>query len=122
MTALTEAAAAEAGIKTIEWHAVLREPGAYFESQHAQLSRHSYADAAHMFSEVMKKGVLFMPEPHFFPGAAPYWFFLFDYAPFLRTFAAPGRRLFLHDYADRTPYPGWRLIEDRKSTRLNSSH
>src|SRR3546814_7933039 len=73
ITALTEAAAAEAGIKTIEWHAVLREPGAYFESQHAQLSRHSYADAAHMFSEVMKKGVLFMPEPHFFPGAAPYW-------------------------------------------------
>src|SRR3546814_4962209 len=60
ITALTEAAAAEAGIKTIEWHAVLREPGAYFESQHAQLSRHSYADAAHMFSEVMKKGVLFM--------------------------------------------------------------
>src|SRR3546814_15804912 len=64
-----------------------------------------------MFSEVMKKGVLFMPEPHFFPGAAPYWFFLFDYAPFLRTFAAPGRRLFLHDYADRTPYPGWRMID-----------
>src|SRR3546814_2289821 len=63
ITALTEAAAAEAGIKTIEWHAVLREPGAYFESQHAQLSRHSYADAAHMFSEVMKEGVLFMPEP-----------------------------------------------------------
>src|SRR3546814_14922416 len=93
MTALTEAAAAEAGIKTIEWHAVLREPGAYFESQHAQLSRHSYADAAHMFSEVMKKGVLFMPEPHFFPGAAPYWFFLFDYSPFLRTFAAPGSQI-----------------------------
>src|SRR3546814_10993658 len=63
-----------------------------------------------MFREVMKKGVLFMPEPHFFPGAAPYWFFLFDYAPFLRTFAAPGRRLFLPDYADRTPYPGWRVI------------
>src|SRR3546814_4104654 len=33
ITALTEAAAAEAGIKTIEWHAVLREPGAYFRSE-----------------------------------------------------------------------------------------
>ncbi|HEU4960497.1 MAG TPA: hypothetical protein VFT56_08820 [Sphingomonas sp.] len=111
VAALVEATAAEAGVETIEWQAVLREPGAYFESLHSQFSRHSYADTGHMFSEVMKKGVLFMPEPHFFPGAAPYWFFCFDYAPFLQRFAASGRRLFVYDYTDPVPYPGWAMID-----------
>src|SRR3546814_20794808 len=75
ITALTEAAAAEAGIKTIEWHAVLREPDAYFESQHAPLRRPSSADAAHRLREVMKMGVLIMHDPNFLPGQAPYLFF-----------------------------------------------
>jgi hypothetical protein len=108
---LIERSAAAHGVTGIEWHAALREPGAYFESIHSQLSWHTYADGLHMFSEVMKKGVLFLPEPHEGEGATPYWFFCFDYQPFLAGFAAPGRRLLVHDYADRTPYPGWRLID-----------
>lgn len=107
---LIETTAAAHGVTGIEWHAALREPGAYFASIHSQLSWHTYADALHMFSEVMKKGVLFLPEPHHGEGATPYWFFAFDYAPFLQAFAAPGRALFAHDYNDRNPYPGWRLI------------
>lgn len=111
ITALLEEVAANAGITEIEWHAVIREPGAYFESLHSQLSWHTYADGLTMFSEVMKKGALFLPEPHPGEKATPYWFFCFDYHPFLAGFAAaPGRQLFVHDYADRAPYPGWRMI------------
>src|SRR3546814_5872003 len=57
--------AADHGFDEIEWHAVIREPGAYFESLHSQLSWHTYADSLTMFSEIMKKGVLFLPEPHY---------------------------------------------------------
>lgn len=108
---LLEASAAENGVTEIEWHAAIREPGAYFESIHPQLSWHTYADGLHMFAEVMKKGVLFLPEPHPGDDATPYWFFCFDYQPFLAAFATGGRRLFVHDYADRHPYPGWRMID-----------
>lgn len=107
---LLERTAAERGVTEIEWHAVIREPGAYFESIHPQLSWHTYADGLHMFSEVMKKGVLFLPEPHPGDDATPYWFFCFDYDPFLTAFAE-GRRLFVQDFADRSPYPGWRMID-----------
>lgn len=107
---LLERTAADKGVTAIEWHAVIREPGAYFESIHPQLSWHTYADGLHMFAEVMKKGVLFLPEPHPGDDATPYWFFCFDYHPFLSGFAA-GRSLFVHDYADRAPYPGWRMID-----------
>jgi hypothetical protein len=109
---LIEQVAADQSIADIEWHAAIREPGAYFESIHPQLSWHTYADGLHMFAEVMKKGVLFLPEPHPGDGATPYWFFCFDYHAFLTRFVADsGRRLFVHDYADRAPYPGWRLID-----------
>src|SRR3546814_14829946 len=65
-----------------------------------------------MFSCVMKKGLLFLPEPHYGPGATPYWFFCFDYHAFLAGFAAmPGRQFFVHDYEDPDPYPGWRIVE-----------
>lgn len=110
VAALLEQTAADKGVTAIEWHAVIREPGAYFESIHPQLSWHTYADGLHMFAEVMKKGVLFLPEPHPGDDATPYWFFCFDYDPFLTAFAAR-RALFVQDYADRLPYPGWRMIE-----------
>ncbi|HWK34870.1 hypothetical protein [Sphingomonas sp.] len=111
VAALLEQVAAEEGITEIEWHAVIREPGAYFASIHSQLSWHTYADSLTMFAEVMKKGMVFLPEPHFGEGATPYWFFCFDYFAFLMGFAATGRRLFVHDYEDRLPYPGWRMID-----------
>ena len=113
--ALIEEVAAGFGIRHIEYHAAIREPGAYFESLYAQLSWHSYADALHMFSEVMKKGVLFMPEPFSGEHATPYWFYCFDYQPFFEAFAA-SRTLFVHDYADRAPYPGWRMIDRLRAT------
>ena len=109
---LIEQAAAAYGIGPIEWHAALREPGAYYESLYAQLSWHSFADAFHMFSEVMKKGMLFMPEPFAGECATPYWFYCFDYQPFLAAFAATGRAVVTYDYADNRPYPGWRLLGD----------
>jgi hypothetical protein len=110
--ALIEQVAADRGIERIEWHAVIREPGSYFESLYAQLSWHTFVDALHMFSEVMKKGVLFMPEPFHGEHATPYWFYCFDYQPFLAAFAAAGgRNLYVHDHADRQPYPGWRMLE-----------
>lgn len=110
IAALLEETAAARGVTSIEWHAVIREPGAYFESIHPQLSWHTYADGLHMFAEVMKKGVLFLPEPHPGDDATPYWFFCFDYAPFLTAFAK-GRALFIQDFADRLPYPGWRMVD-----------
>ncbi|MEZ0244655.1 MAG: hypothetical protein ACAH11_14870 [Sphingomonas sp.] len=110
IAALLEETAAAKGVTEIEWHAVIREPGAYFESIHPQLSWHTYADGLHMFAEVMKKGVLFLPEPHPGDDATPYWFFCFDYEPFLAAFAE-NRRFFLQDFADRDPYPGWRMLE-----------
>jgi len=109
--ALIEEVAAAFGIAPVEWHATIREPGAYFESLYAQLSWHSFADALHMFSEVMKKGVLFMPEPFLGEQEIPYWFYCFDYQPFLQAFAGTGRHVIVHDYADRAPYPGWRMVD-----------
>ena len=109
--ALIEEVAAAFGIAPVEWHAAIREPGAYFESIYAQLSWHSFADGLHMFSEVMKKGVLFMPEPFAGEHATPYWFYCFDYQPFFESFAASGRDLHVHDFADCDPYPGWRVLE-----------
>lgn len=110
IVALLEETAAAKSVTEVEWHAVIREPGAYFESIHPQLSWHTYADGLHMFSEVMKKGVLYLPEPHPGDDATPYWFFCFDYEPFLARFAE-GRAFFLQDFADRIPYPGWRMID-----------
>jgi len=112
LPAQIEQVAADQGIDRIEWHAVIREPGSYSESLYAQLSWHTFADVLHMFSEVMKKGVLFMPEPFLGDHATPYWFYCFDYRPFFATFAAAaGRNLYVHDYADSRPFPGWRMLE-----------
>lgn len=112
VAALIEDAAVVAGVTAIEWHAAIREPGAYFESLMAQLSYHVYGDALSLFVQAMQKGMIFVPEPQPARDATPYWFYCFDYYAFLSGFAAvPGRRLFVHDYADRDPYPGWRLVE-----------
>ncbi|MBR0552843.1 hypothetical protein [Stakelama marina] len=106
-----EQAARNAGVETVTWHVTLREPGAYFASLYAQLQHHIYADPLEMFFEVIRKGVLFRPEP--LPGqdGTPYWFYCFDYAPLLQAFAADGHRVMLHDYEDCDPFPAWRMID-----------
>ena len=106
-----DAAAARVGAE-VEWHFVLREPGAYFASLHAQLQWHVYADALWMFAEVMNKGGLYMHDPAPNWGGTPCWFYCFDHARHLGAFAAAsGHRPLIHDYADGAPFPGWRLLD-----------
>lgn len=109
---LIETTAAAAGVKTLEWDVVLRDPGEYFASLHAQLHWHTYADSLFMFTEVMNKGMLFMSDPMPGSGTRPYWFFCFDHhayvGAFVRSTAAP---VFVHDYVDDRPFPGWRILE-----------
>ena len=108
---LVDEAAARVGA-TVEWHMVLREPGAYFASLHAQLQWHVYVDALWMFAEVMNKGGLYMHDPAPNWGGTPYWFYCFDAARYLDAFAASGHRPRVHDYADDHPFPGWRLLAE----------
>lgn len=96
----------------IEWHLTLREPGAYFASLHAQLQHHVYADALTMFTEVMRKGMIFIADP--LPGeqGTPYWCYCFDHHGHLAAFADTTRfPVLVHDYADADPFPGWRLLD-----------
>jgi hypothetical protein len=111
VAAAIDAAARADGVDAVQWHVVLRDPGAYFASLYAQLQHHLYADALEMFSEVVRKGTLFRPEP--MPGAhaTPYWFYCFDYHAFLSGFAADGHHLIAHDYAADGAFPGWRMID-----------
>lgn len=109
---LIESTALASGVKTIEWDVVLRDPGEYFASLHAQLHWHTYADSLFMFTEVMNKGMLFMSDPMPKSGTRPYWFFCFDHhsyvGNFVRSTAAP---VHVHDYADGQPFPGWRMLD-----------
>ena len=107
-----EAAALLHGVTAIEWHVALREPGAYFASLHAQLQHHVYADSVTMFTEVLRKGMLFVADP--LPGerGTPYWCYCFDHHAALSDFAAATRHpVLVHDYADADPFPGWRLLD-----------
>jgi hypothetical protein len=104
------ASAARAGA-AVEWHVVLRDPSDYFASLFAQLQWHVYADALTMFAEVMNKGGLYMHDPAPNWGGTPYWFYCFDHATWLRVFAEAGHVPLVHDYADRLPFPGWRLLD-----------
>lgn len=109
---LIEAAAAAHGVTAIEWHVALREPGAYFASLHAQLQHHVYADCVTMFTEVLRKGMLFVADP--LPGerGTPYWCYCFDHHAALADFTAATRHpVLVHDYADADPFPGWRLLD-----------
>jgi hypothetical protein len=97
---------------SVEWHAVLRKPDAYFSSLYAQLQCHVYADALTMFAEIMNKGGLYMHNPAPNWGGTPFWYYSFDHARDLDVFArATGQHVFAHDYADDQPFPGWRLLQ-----------
>ena len=107
-----EATAAAMGVTEIEWHIVVREPGAYFASLHAQLQHHVYADTLAMLRDVLKKGVVFIPDPLAGEPGAPYWFYCFDHHAYIAGFAArTAHKVVVHDYADADPYPGWRMID-----------
>ncbi len=99
-----------AGIDTVEWHLVLREPGAAFASLFAQLQHHVYADAFQLFYDVMHRGFIHMTEP--MPGkGTPYWYYAFDHAAELERLAESTEApVFAHDFAAQAPFPGAGLL------------
>ena len=108
---LIETAAARGGVDEIEWHIVLREPGACFASLHAQLQHHVYADSLTMLIEVLRKGMLFIADPSPGERATPYWCYSFDHHAQIAAFAEATRHpVLVHDYADDVPFPGWRML------------
>jgi hypothetical protein len=89
----------------------VREPGGYFASLFSQLQYHLYADATQLFYEVMRRGVAHFPDP-FMGAETPYWYYVFDYQRLIGDFAASTPHpVVVHDYADRQPFPGWRIAE-----------
>lgn len=106
-----EMAASFAGISRVEWHVVLREPGAAFASLFAQLQHHVYADAFAMLYDAMRRGFLHVAAP--MPGSGtPYWYYSFDHARDLARLAdrAEGE-VIAHDFAASAPFPGAGLLD-----------
>jgi hypothetical protein len=103
-------AAVQGRVTEIEYHVVLREPGAAFASLFRELAKHTYSDPLSLFYSVMRRGFIHMVEPG---GGVPYWYYSFDQARDLKEFArrASGK-LQVHDFKDSDPFPGWRIISD----------
>jgi hypothetical protein len=107
-----EAAALEAGAETIEWHICLRNTGEYFASLYSQLQHHIYADPVAMLCEVLRDGMMMVIDPSPGERATPYWCFCFDHHRYISGFAsATEHPVILHDFLDRDPFPGWRMLE-----------
>jgi hypothetical protein len=107
-----EQAAAAAGVEAVEWHFCLRDPGEYFGSLHAELRHHLYTDPAAMAVEILRDGMMLLMEPLPDRTGAPFWGFCFDHFRYISAFAAQTRYpVYLHDFRDRSPFPGWRLLE-----------
>lgn len=101
-----EMAASFAGIDQVEWHVVLREPGAAFASLFAQLQHHIYADAFAMLYDALRRGFLHVAAP--MPGeGTPYWYYSFDHARDLARLATRVTgTVIAHDFAAPVPFPG----------------
>lgn len=106
-----EAVAAAEGVSAIEWHMVIREPGATFASICGYMHHHDYADSLDLFYRAMSRGGLYFPGRIDGP-RAPFAFNCFDHARFIGGFAeATPHPVVVHDFDDRAPYPGWRIAE-----------
>ncbi len=105
-----EMATSFAGITQVEWHVVLREPGAAFASLFAQLQHHVYADAFAMLYDAMRRGFLHIAAP--MPGSGtPYWYYSFDHARDLAQLADRIQgSVIAHDFAAPGPFPGAALL------------
>lgn len=94
----------------VEFHVVLRDPGAAFASLFRELAKHTYADAVALFHSVMERGFIHMVEPG---GGVPYWYYSFDYS---RDLAKLEERsactVRAYDFTDADPFPGWRIVGD----------
>ena len=106
-----ENAAQEAKVTAMQWHIVLREPGAAFASLFAQLHHHVYADALSLFYDVMRRGFILIAAP--MPDAGtPYWYYSFDHARDLTRLASRvSGTVTAHDFAASGAFPGSSLLE-----------
>jgi len=98
------------GATEIEWHFCLRDPGDYFSSLYAQLSRHTYIDFAAMFEAVVREGRLDVASER---RAHPdLWSYCFDYETRIRELAESlTGTLVFHDFRDGHPFPGHTVFE-----------
>ncbi len=105
-----EAAAIAAGATEIEWHFCLRDPGDYFASMYAELSKHGFGDYLGMLAGALRDGRLHViRESRRYP---LYWDFCFDYETHLTAFAdAIGGKVVMHDFRASTPFPGHGVLE-----------
>lgn len=91
----------------------LRDAGEYFSSLHAQLQHHVFAGALDLFYEVMRDGMVFIPDPLRGGHGTPFWGYCFDHARYIPKFAeTTANPVVLHDYTERDPFPGWRMLAE----------
>ncbi|QUL38114.1 hypothetical protein [Erythrobacter sp. JK5] len=104
-------AANQAEVGHIEWHVVLREPGAAFASLFAQLQHHIYSDAFQLFYDIMRRGFAHIAAP--MPGSGtPYWYYAFDHlADLERLQKRSGAPVIAHDFTAGSVFPGSGLLE-----------
>ena len=108
--AALEAMVRAAGATEIEWHFCLRDPGEAFASMYAELSRHQYVDFLAMSVIALRDGKVRLDRPA--KRLPRHWELCFDYARYLTPFAQQiSGSLRLHDFQDRDPYPGHRMLE-----------
>jgi len=101
-------AAIQGGVSEIEYHVVLREPGAAFASLYKELAKHTYVDLLALVHSVVRRGFIHMAEPG---GGVPYWYYSFDHARDLKNFARrSGCKPIIHDFKNMEPFPGWQVI------------
>ncbi|HZY67565.1 MAG TPA: hypothetical protein VFE52_03210 [Devosia sp.] len=107
---LVEQAARDAGAGSVEWAFCLREPGSYFSSLMAQLSKTGFVDFLGALASTLRDGRLrVFRERKRYP---LYWDFCFDYEAHLTAFAsAVTGEVRVHDFADGSPFPGHRIFE-----------
>lgn len=105
-----EAAAAWAGVTEIEWHFCLRDPGDYFASMYAELSKASLSDYFSLAMGALRDGRMHVArEANLLP---VHWDFCLDYETHLTRFArAVSGKVVVHDFRDQTPFPGHGVID-----------
>ncbi len=102
---LVEDAARSAGATSVEWTFCLRDPGDYFASMMAQLTRLAFVDYRGALAAALRDGRLRVHrERRRYP---LYWDFCFDYATHLAAFAKGVEgRITVHDFRHGDPFPG----------------
>jgi hypothetical protein len=113
-----ERAARAAGAAAIEWHFCLRDPGEYFASMYAQLSRLAFVGFTDYAALALRDGHVRVPRE---AGRLPaHWEFCFDHETHLRALAAAlGGTVMVHDFRDQAPYPGHGIVESATGARLD---